>query len=1097
MLLRSSAAHLRLTRAKEWLSARSAAEPILVVASSLGSANDLLRVTVKQKGAAFAWQRATLPQLAATLATPALVEKGLAPVGLLGCEAIAARGVQIMRLAGELGRYLPVAETPGFPRAVAHCLNELRLAEIPRPTLENTSTELATIYERYRTELNQACVADRAEVFALATETARDLGRAHALLGVPTLFLDVAVETEAERVFVQALATHATDVLATVPAGDGLTTQNLEKIFGVSVQDIAIADGQTSALSRLQAGLFSRSSGLESAFGENVVILSAPGESRECVEIARRVHRFAERGVPFDQMAVLLRSPDAYRAHLEEAFRRARIPAYFARGSVRPDPAGRAFFALLSCAAEGLSARRFAEYLSLSEVPDATEHGTPPGPTPAAERWVAPDEELLPEHLAEALWDATGSREDEDAWESPETTSADPLSEPVSAGTLRAPRHWEHLLVEAAVIGGRDRWERRLDGLAHQLRLDLESVEENDEPVAERIRRNLLDLQSLRTYALPLLDALVELPQRATWAEWLERLSALATSSLRHPDRVLSVLAELTPMGSVGPVDLNEVCLVLSKRLLEVGMPAENARYGRVFIGPVEAARGMTFDVVFVPGLAEKLFPQKIEEEPILLDSIRKALGLGLVTNDERIAHERLGLRLAVGAARDRIILSYPRLDMDQSRPRVPSFYAIEALRAAEGQLPGFDELAARAETTAATRVGWPAPATRQEAIDETEHDLALLDSLLKLDPERSVGAARYLLTVNPHLGRGLRFRARRWLKGWTVADGLVKPHDAGREAMLAHGLDARSYSPTALQNYATCPYKFLLYAIHKLTPREVPAAIEELDPLQRGSLVHDVQFELMSQLRTEGQLPVTRANLESARSVLDGVLDTVAARYREDLVPAIERVWEDGVSSVRADLREWLIRLTEDETGYEPWRFELAFGLSAARASDPGSQCEPVPLDCGIKLRGSIDLVERTTDGRLRVTDYKTGKRRVKPGAIVAGGESLQPILYALAVEKLFPDSRVDSGRLYYCTATGGFAESLVALNDQSRKSANTVADAIGNGLAEPFLPAAPAEGACRWCDYRVVCGPYEELRTRRKAQPPLASLTSLRALT
>ena len=44
-------------------------------------------------------------------------------------------------------------------------------------------------------------------------------------------------------------------------------------------------------------------------------------------------------------------------------------PAWFARGTSRPDPAGRAFLALLDCAVEGLSARRFAEYLSLGQVP--------------------------------------------------------------------------------------------------------------------------------------------------------------------------------------------------------------------------------------------------------------------------------------------------------------------------------------------------------------------------------------------------------------------------------------------------------------------------------------------------------------------------------------------------------------------------------------------------------------------------------------------------------------------------------------------------------------------------------------------------------
>ena len=79
------------------------------------------------------------------------------------------------------------------------------------------------------------------------------------------------------------------------------------------------------------------------------------------------------------------------------------------------------------------------------------------------------------------------------------------------------------------------------------------------------------------------------------------------------------------------------------------------------------------------------------------------------------------------------------------------------------------------------------------------------------------------------------------------------------------HALGMRSYSPTALQNYAACPYKFFLQAIHRLAPREVPEAIDELDPLQRGSLIHEIQFELFERLRTANLLPINRQNLERA----------------------------------------------------------------------------------------------------------------------------------------------------------------------------------------------------------------------------------------
>ena len=96
---------------------------------------------------------------------------------------------------------------------------------------------------------------------------------------------------------------------------------------------------------------------------------------------------------------------------------------------------------------------------------------------------------------------------------------------------------------------------------------------------------------------------------------------------------------------------------------------------------------------------------------------------------------------------------------------------------------------------------------------------------------------------------------------------------------------------------------------------------------------------------------------------------------------------------------------------------------------------------------------------------------------------------------EKLFRgELKVDSGRLYFCTSTGGFTEITVPLDRFTRDSIAQLAEIIGRALDQPFLPAAPAERQCAWCDYRTVCGPYEELRTRRKQKRPLEPLLKLR---
>jgi ATP-dependent helicase/nuclease subunit B len=509
----------------------------------------------------------------------------------------------------------------------------------------------------------------------------------------------------------------------------------------------------------------------------------------------------------------------------------------------------------------------------------------------------------------------------------------------------------------------------------------------------------------------------------------------------------------------------------------------------------VTAGRGLAFDLVFVPGLAERMFPQRVGPDPLLRDEPRARLSADLATDADRIAAERLALRLAVGAARRRVVFSYSRMDVEQARPRVPSFYALEVLRAVEGKLPGFEALAETADRGSAERLGWPAPADAGEAIDEAEFDLALLHRLVR--PGTAVtGAARYLITSNRHLARALRHRALRFDPNrWTYADGLVRLDEAARAALAPHRLGARSYSPTALQTFAACPYRFVLHAIHKLAPREEPVAIETIGPLDRGSLVHETLFELFTELRERALLPIRPAILAEVREALDRTLARVAAQYKETLAPAIDRVWEDGIASIRADLRE-VVRLEAARPGWRPLHLELAFGLPDARGRDPASRRDPVPLDCGIQLRGSIDVVETDGQGTLRATDYKTGKARQKPSSVVGGGESLQPVFYALVLERMFPGRPVSGGRLHYCTTAGEFKEVDVPLDGAARDAAAQVARAVGQAIEHGFLPAAPAKDACRFCDYRPVCGPSEEERVRGKRQNELQSLLAVRKL-
>jgi CRISPR/Cas system-associated exonuclease Cas4 (RecB family) len=113
----------------------------------------------------------------------------------------------------------------------------------------------------------------------------------------------------------------------------------------------------------------------------------------------------------------------------------------------------------------------------------------------------------------------------------------------------------------------------------------------------------------------------------------------------------------------------------------------------------------------------------------------------------------------------------------------------------------------------------------------------------------------------------------------------------------------------------------------------------------------------------------------------------------------------------------------------------------------------------------------------------------------VIGGGEILQPILYALACERILPEP-VEAGRLYYCTAAGGYEQRVVTLDERSRAAAREVVEVVERALSAGFLPAAPVERACTYCDYRPVCGPYEEVRFKRKPGERLGDLTRLRGM-
>ena len=213
-----------------------------------------------------------------------------------------------------------------------------------------------------------------------------------------------------------------------------------------------------------------------------------------------------------------------------------------------------------------------------------------------------------------------------------------------------------------------------------------------------------------------------------------------------------------------------------------------------------------------------------------------------------------------------------------------------------------------------------------------------------------------------------------------------------------------------------------------------------------------------------------------------------------ETLAPAIDRVWRDEVNELRRDLGIW-VQKAADEADWRPTYFEFSFGLND-EGRDPRSLPDPILVDGRFVLRGSVDLIEHRADfDLLRITDHKTGKNRSNPDLVVGGGQTLQPVLYSLAIEQGL-GKKVFEGRLFYATTVGGFVAHPIPINDYTRRQGLQVLEIIDRSVETGFLPAAPSERACTWCDFRPVCGPREEERTKRKTRERLADLEALRSM-
>lgn len=711
-----------------------------------------------------------------------------------------------------------------------------------------------------------------------------------------------------------------------------------------------------------------------------------------------------------------------------------------------------------------------------------------------------------------ALPDRDFARADVSAW----------LSEaPVrrSDGSFVPAAAWERAARQAGVISGRAHWSERLaqaaldleESAAQRLRLD-------DERGAERDRREAGWCRALAEFVDEVAERLAAGAEASTWRELSRWCRSLVRDLLGHerhradwPDeqrraaeRVERIVERLGELDGVDP----SPSVTAFRRALELELDGDLGRRGSfahgVLVGPATLALGVELDLVVVLGLAEGTFPARHRDDALLPDRERQAAAPDLVLRSQRLDDDHRAL-LAVLEAATESLLVFPRGDLRRSAERAPSRWLLDTVEARDDVRPPADELGSatgewfrEVPSHVAGLLGTPFPATTQE------FDVAGLLEVAE-DGETDAIAEHEALRRRVEVARGIELIGARRSSVFTRFDGNLTAGGARRGVRLPSPTDdGVLVSASRLEAWASCPHRYFVRYVLGVDPIETPDDQHRISALDQGSLVHVVLDRWIGEAIADDAVPAPgRPWPTEARHRLVAIAEEEFDHLEARGLTGRRLHWQRTQRSILRDLATFVDR--DDERRAEldatPIATEVGFGL-------PDAHHPPLvyrlPDGRRLRVRGSIDRVDRRGDGGLAVVDYKTGSRSryssVDETDPVAAGRFLQLPLYAVAAASMLGtiDAPVDA-RYWFVSTKGGFdrvgypvTEGVLAL---TAETITAIVDGIEAGRF-PLHPEAPGWrpfNPCRFCDpddlgTRDTHRDWERKRTDPALHPYLA---------
>ncbi len=358
---------------------------------------------------------------------------------------------------------------------------------------------------------------------------------------------------------------------------------------------------------------------------------------------------------------------------------------------------------------------------------------------------------------------------------------------------------------------------------------------------------------------------------------------------------------------------------------------------------------------VFVLGLNEGVFPRNIDDNRLLTDKDREQLspfGIG-ETTDDKIAHEMFYLYLALTAPREELFLSYAAVTKGEASPSA----AVERVKQI---FPGLraESFGLREKESVAARI----QRERAAFALHTKTPVAELETYFK---------------ASPRYGKVLEKREEGAnLSPETAA--LLYPKNL-------------SVSASKADRYHQCQYAYFLNYGLKISPWR-PA---ELDPLQRGNIVHEA-LELLISQGLDCDDETLKARVDAFGE------DRLKKFYGDETPPETVKNYFDALMKKIFRLLT-LFRKELAATEFVPYAFEQPVGYGEG-AVPPVK----IPLENGtlsvIGIVDRVDLFEKDGVKYLRIIDYKTGKKEFSFDKI-RNGIDIQMLMYLYALQQnLFP---------------------------------------------------------------------------------------------